>query len=362
MSLFSLLKKNASEGPAILPHPTCLYLDWPNSEAQWLTIDQLQLQLLGQDQDQKQQKQQWKTTVQWKELGCDILISTNCPSTQDPKFKFNEGYDEYKSVPYLKSHLQKCIRRSNSFKAIKTAAHLYILDCSELLKRLSIIAVEDAIPIDGFSTLVWMYAACRAGYNLSDEHLCWILGYVHDLCQCKYYEQFAQPQQTAVQRDLKALRLRTLPPAGRNLCYSLMFRQQHQRPATKGDKTMLQTAATIWATRFRVNSEFIDLLSRKLIFVSPPFDGLNRNEWISAAIDYHCYPGIVLNIIEKHDEFNQEDIREAIWHCSSCLTNKANIAEDLKQRDKDSVRHNEVWKVIKRDFLSLARFMITKNA
>ncbi len=125
---------------------------------------------------------------------------------------------------------------------------------------------------------------------------------------------------------------------------------------------MLQTAATTWATRFRVNSEFIDILERKLIFVSPPFDGLNRNEWITAAIDYHCYPGVVLNLIEKHDEFNQEEIREAIWHCSSSLTNKANIAEDLKQRDKDSVRHNQVWKVIKRDFLSLARFMIVKNA
>jgi flagellar hook-associated protein FlgK len=44
------------------------------------------------------------------------------------------------------------------------------------------------------------------------------------------------------------------------------------------------------------------------------------------------------------------------------ITNKANIAEDLKQRDKDLEKHTQVWKVIKRDFLSLAKFMIAKNA
>jgi hypothetical protein len=352
MSLFSLLKKTSGSSADVpLTHPTCLYLNWPPSatEAVWLTVNEVVTNDI-----------KWQTTVQWKELGSDILIATNCPSfTSNSAAAAGESLSEedtYRNVAYLKSHLQKCIRRSNSYKAIKTAVHFYQLDSMELLRRLAIIAVEDCLPINGFSTIVWMTAACSAGYNLSEEHLCWILGYIHDLCQCKYYEQY--PPMTG--GDLKSLRLRTLPAPGRNLCYSILFRQAYG--GMKGDKSMLFSAATLWATRFRVQSEFIHLLDRPLIFISPPTDVLHRHEWLGSAIDFHCYPGILLNLVEKHDEFTPEDVKEAIWHCSSSLTNKANIAEDLKQRDKDLERHNKVWKVIKRDFLSLAKFMISKNA
>lgn len=356
MSLFSLLKK-PSDGSTPLIHPTCLYLDlnvndskWPK-EAQWLTTNEIDRSAI-----------KWQTTVNWKELGCDILIATNCPSFTGSNINLrpdDETEEPYRNVPYLKSHLQKCIRRSNSYKAIKTAMHFYQLDCLELLRRLAVIAVEDCLPLNGFSTLVWMTAACSGGYNLSEEHLCWLLGYVHDLCQCKYYEQFPATSSASL-TDIKSLRLRSLPTEGRNLCYSLLFRQAYG--GMKGDKSMLFSAATVWATRFRLNAEFIRLLDRPMIFITPPYDVLHRSEWLNSAIDFHCYPGIVLNLTEKHDEFTPEAIREAIWHCSSSLTNKANIASDLKQRDKDLEKHVKVWKVIKRDFLSLAKFMISRNA
>jgi hypothetical protein len=235
--------------------------------------------------------------------------------------------------------------------------HFYHLNSMEFIRRLGIIAVEDCLPVKGYSTLIWMTAACSVGYNLNYEHLCWLLGYVHDLCQLKYYEQFPPPPADG---NLKSLRLRSLTVDGKNLCYSLLFRQAYG--GMKGDKSLLFSAASIWATRFRVNSEFVGLLERKRIFISPPLDTLHRNEWIGAAVDFHCYPGILLNLTEKHDEFTANDVQQAIWHCSSSLTNKANIAEDLKQRDKDNAKHAQTWKVIKRDFLSLAKFMISKNA
>jgi hypothetical protein len=348
MSLFSLLKTSGSSAPPLL-HPTCLYLDWPEAEAVWLTTAEMSVKT-----DFK-----WQTTVHWKELGCDILIATNYPSTFLSSVDDDEDETEpYRNVAYLKSHLQKCIRRSNSYKALKTAKHFYQLDSMEFIRRLGIIAVEDCLPLHGYSTLVWMTAACSGGYNLSKEHWCWLLGYVHDLCQCKYYEQFAQVK--AEDCNLKSLRLRTLSEEGRNLCYSLLFRQAYG--GMKCDKGMLYSAAAIWSSRYKINSEFARLLPRERIFISPPQEVLSRNEWILAALDFHCYPGVTLNLTEKHDEYTPEDIKEAIWHCSSSVTNKANIAEDLKKRDKDGERHNQVFKVVKRDFLSLAKFMIAKNA
>ena len=346
MSIFSLLKATSSSAAALV-HPTCMFLDWESdTEAKWLTANEINRSVI-----------KWSCTVNWKELNCDILIATTFPSASKPYTTDNQDIiSAYRSVPYLKSHLQKCIRRSNSYKAIKTAMHLYHLDCAELLRRLGIIAVEDALPISGYSTLVHLTAAVSHGYNLSEEHLCWIMGFIHKLCSITYYEQI--PAFTESEASLKTLKLRSLPPEGRNLCYSLVFR--HAYGGTKGDKAMLMSAAKLWATRYRVSSEFIKLInaSGSCVFISLPTEELKPHEWILAAVDFHCYPGVLLNLSEKHDEFTTEDIKEAIWHCSSSITNKANIADDLKQRDKDATRHLQVWSVIKKNYLSLAKFMI----
>jgi hypothetical protein len=347
MSLFSLLKSTStSTSASALVHPTCIFLDWiEGAPAKWLTVGEME----GIKPNIK-----WQTIVKWKELNSDIIIATNYQSTVNPV----DSSSSTGSVPYLKSHLQKSIRRSNSFKAVKTASLLFRIDALELLRRLAIIAVEDAMPVSGYSTLVWLIAACSGGYTLSEEHHCWILGYVHNLCCCSHYEQVPKPT-TPPDQAVKSLRLRSLTGEGRDLCYSLLFRQAYG--GMGGDKELLRSATELWAARYRVNSEFIKLLSVPTYLITPPQDPLTPNEWIAAAVDYHCYPGIILNLSEKHDEFTPEDIKEAIWHCSSSLTNKANIAENLKQRDNTSARHQAVWRVIKRDFLSLARFMISRT-
>jgi hypothetical protein len=322
-----------------------MFLDWEaDPVAKWLTANEIDRAVI-----------KWSCTVNWKELNCDVLIAVTCPSAAKPYTTDNQDLiSSYRNVPYLKSHLQKCIRRSNSYKAIKTAMHLYHLDCAELLRRLSIIAVEDALPVKGYSTLMLLTAAVSHGYNLSEEHVCWIMGYIHTLCSLRYYEQIPTFAETEV--SLKTLKLRSLSPEGRNLCYSLVFRNAYG--GMKGDRAMLMSAAKLWATRYRVSSEFIKLLDTPCVFISLPTEELKPHEWILAAVDFHCYPGVLLNLSERHDEFTTEDIKEALWHCSSSLTNKGNIADDLKQRDKDSSRHIQVWSIIKKNYLSLAKFMI----
>lgn len=49
------------------------------------------------------------------------------------------------AVPLLKSHLQKCIRRSRENLAVRTARHLLLTDPEALLRRLPVIMVEDAV-------------------------------------------------------------------------------------------------------------------------------------------------------------------------------------------------------------------------
>ena len=339
MSLFSLLKQSKQEAPLL--HPTCLYLDWPSCEAVWLTSHEVNLQNI-----------KWHTKVNWKELGCDILIATNIATgNEDWKQPYQESLEPVSTVPFLKSHLQKSIRRSNAFKAIKTACHLDLL---ELLRRLSIIAWEDTLPINGYSTLIWFLAAVSNGYIMNYENFCWLLGYIHDLSLFEYYEQYPKTYEPVT---LKSLRLRSLPQEGRNLCYSLMFRQAYG--GTKDDKLQIGQCAQIWASRFRTQSNFIELLQRKIKYISPPIESLKPEEWLLASIDYHVNPNLLLNLAERHDSYTTEDIKEAIWHCSSSCTNKINISINLKQRNPGG--HTDLYKEIKKSHLGLAKYLIEKS-
>ena len=70
---------------------------------------------------------------------------------------YNIGKEKiYKNVHYLKSHLQKCIRKQNDYLAIPTCNHLLKLDTVELLRRLPIIMLEDTELHESFSTLIWL--------------------------------------------------------------------------------------------------------------------------------------------------------------------------------------------------------------
>lgn len=334
-------------------HPKCFYLKWttdgpsdcPRYVASWVCFDDLD-----------KSKIVWKESIKWKELGDDIILATDYQSAPYHSLVKNS----YSNTAYLKSHLQKCIRRNNTSKALKTVYHLYNLDPSELLRRLCIIAIEDALPLQGFSTLVWLMAAHSKGFSLSVSHLGWILGYTYDLAQCKYYEQI--DHSLVVKKGIKFsnLKLFKLNQDGRNLCYSIMLRQSFG--GMRGDKNMCISAAFLWSVRYNTKSRFLSLLDRKQIFVSMPSNDLWKSEWLLAAIDFHCYPGILNYIWERHDKYDEDKIKSAIWHCSSSVTTKKNIAVDLKQRDWNNLEHLTIWKDIRKTFLSIGKFMVDKNA
>ena len=331
----------------------CFYLKWtddgqpemPKYIAQWTNLEDLD-----------KSKIKWKRTVKWKEIGEIILATDFSPDKEYLIVKENI----YNNENYLKSHLQKCIRRSNVSKSIKTAMHFYDRQVHDFLRRLCIIAVEDALPLDGYSTLVWLMAANSKEYKISDSHLGWLLGYVHDLAKCPYYEQIDHDLAQKKGKTLRNLRLYQHKQDGRNLTYSIMFRQAYGGMRT--DKKMCLNSAMLWSMRFGTDSRFLQLLKREQIFVTPPTAELRKNEWFCAAIDFHCYPGICNYLWERHDEYDEDLLKQVIWHCSSCITNKKNIATDMGQRCWDNVQYREIWKVIRKDFNNITKFMIQKNA
>ena len=338
-----LIKK--VEGRRLNVHPTCFYLDWLHKDgprATWIPLTEV-----------PKGQTVFSSYVKWKDLRYDVMLATNY---QGEHYSV-QAENPYKNVSYLKSHLQKVMRRSNTYKALKTAWHFLDLDLHEFLRRLAIIAVEDCLPMQGYSILIWLLAGYTKGYIISDIQIAWCLGYVHDLSKCKYYEQF--DHHGGSKEDLptvRQMRVFTLPQEGKDLVYSILFRQSYG--GMKGDQAMCRVAALSWANRYHTKSLHLEHLQRKTIYITPPYYELQQGEWVLAALDFHCCPNIIGSLWEKHDEYTEEEIKNAIWHCSSSITNKALISEDLGQRDTE--KYKDIWKVIRKDMQGYAKFVLEK--
>ena len=78
---------------------------------------------------------------------------------------------KYRKNQYLLSHLQKCIRRTDSMKSVKSAKHLLDLDINSFMRRLPIIMLEDVTIHESFPVIVWLMIAVskKDGHNGTKE-------------------------------------------------------------------------------------------------------------------------------------------------------------------------------------------------
>jgi len=325
------------------PYPTYFYLDWNKKKAEWRTIQN--------SPDQKKLK--FTSTVRWKELkNLNINICTNYLES-DADFTALEFENQYSNVSYLKSHLQKSIRRSDVWRTLKTAYHMMLLDLQSFLRRLGIIAIEDSVPVDGFNMLVWFTAAVSKGYKLSSTQKCWCLGYAMKLAESKLYDPIASI--TANEFDITKNKLYRLSQEHADLIYSLQFRKAYG--GMGGDKLMLNIASNKWIDRFNTGID-VSYLLVVVPFVLPPIEMLDQNEWILAAIDYHCCPSIVNNILMAYDDLTEDIVRKAIWHYSSSVTNKQCCDGTPFVADNKTEELHKVWIRIRKKFLNMAAYML----
>lgn len=321
------------DGEPVLFHPSCFYLD--GYQARWITPKELPAGAAV-----------WNACVNWKSMRMDVTVCTNVPCNPGKITLENPCSNK----DYLKSHLQKAIRRSNVYRALKTAIHHMDVSMQDFLRRLAIIAIEDALPLDGYSTLVWFMVANSKGYELSFGQICWCLGYAMDLARCPSRDIYP-PTPTGRPRT------KSLPPAGKDLVYSILFRQAYG--GMDGDQDMLNRAAGLWTARYHTGSLYVSNLSRKQIFVTPPTSPLHAEEWYLAAIDFHCCPNIIFAILENHEIYSEEDIRTTIWYCSSSITDKKYLSGEPDKSVEQKYR--DIWQVIERDCRRYAYSMLQRT-
>jgi hypothetical protein len=312
-------------GQNLNAHPTCFYLCWEKNTAEWCNAD-----------DHKDAV--FRTYVKWPAFKRDILIASDEPSSGSAAIV---DHKNLKNISYLKSHLQKSVRLSNTYRAILTACEFIEHDMSMFLRRILIIAIEDALPLEGYEVLTWFMSAHSKGYILNTDQIRWCLKYVYDLAKCSHYEQVNPISSNTF---IKNLRLPVLPVEGKTLIYSILFRETYG--GLKHDMELCQNIAVLWSARFHTKSLHLSLLKRETGYMTYASRGLALRDWYLSAIDFHTSPSLITFIREKYDHYSELEIKLTIWHLSSSRTNKKNIGTDYQLRNNQL--YIGIWKEIKK--------------
>ncbi|KAG2493933.1 hypothetical protein HYH03_007864 [Edaphochlamys debaryana] len=136
----------------------------------------------------------------------------------------------------------------------------------QLLRRLSVVCVEDAVLHPGLPLVVWLMAAQAKGYSLGGAHVEALLGLTFQLAAVQVRDGLPHPwdggdgaapsaagagaaaQLLSAPLSLSAVDALRLPPAEAGLVKSLLLRAAHGGMA--GDVRLLRGCAAYWAARF----------------------------------------------------------------------------------------------------------------
>ena len=204
--------------------------------------------------------------------------------------KFTEYYPDkkiyYSKYQYLQSHLQKCIRRMDSIKSVKTAKHLIDINIVSFLRRLPIIMLEDVTIHESISIIIWLMIAVSKGYKIRYDMIKWLLGVVYHLSNDINKTIYNNKNIPVVEINMEH--------PNKNILYSLFFRKAFG--GMNGDMNMIQYYInTIQENNIIIQKDKIPLIK---ICMEP----LDKKEWIYQANDFHCNK-YILNCIKRFVSF-----------------------------------------------------------
>lgn len=252
---------------------------------------------------------------------------------------------KYKNVGFLKSLLQKAIRKSNPNIAVKCAYHYILLDLQDFLRRLPIIIIEDTTIHEVYPTLIWlMIASTKEGFEFSKEIYEYLMGIVYVIAQIPYYHEY-KLLENENNKNIKISKNSII----KDLVYSLNIRKAYG--GMKCDLIMLENYANMWNELNSENKYLSKMNIRPILLES--IGTLELNEWIIEAIDFHCAPQILTYIKEEYDEYDEEYIKKLIWHYSSKINvRRENKVEDISIND---------WNKIKKYVYRVQHYLLEEN-
>jgi hypothetical protein len=311
------------------------YLIWenkfaPNIEAYWTNIRPEKINFIEQ-------------------IKCDYIKKGHyfyiCGYFIDNNEKYNLPKETiYKNTQYLKSHLQKCIRKQNYTFAVPTAFHMMKLDLNDFLRRLPIIMIEDVYLHNSFSTLIWlMIADSTHNFKFKRYIYEWLLGVVYLLCVINDKDTIdcGNIGETNISKIIDILNeYNKLNEIEYSLLYCMHLRIAYG--GMKCDLEMFENYTYVWKKRFIDKDEVKKINNTVIKPISINVSKLEIENWDLSAIDYHCNQKIIGYILKKYDDIDESELKKLIWYNSSCLNSR------VKNIPYNEEKWNEIKKYVEK--------------
>ena len=139
---------------------------------------------------------------------------------------------------FLKSHLQKCVRRGYTQKAICTAFILMENNICDFLRRLPIIILEDVYLIEDYDVLIW-FMVMSTKIKIPETAKMWLLYIVKSISECPYLNYYEYLNEFKPETDIHTISIDKLS----NL-YAIFIRIAYG--GLKGDILMMNYLLNNW--------------------------------------------------------------------------------------------------------------------
>ena len=348
--------------------PTIFYIDW-NWERSYPVSNAV---MLKESIDITKNYYTFQKYIAWRDFKSKLLICGNFPKEQlQAPYRFY-GNPRIRNKSFLKSHLQKCIRRCKDAEAVKTAFDLMQLDFLMFLRRIVIIMIEDVHLHQSISTICWMMVAYGENeWNPSKNHIEWLLGVVSLLSLSKIAHSV--PRISVIDINNYKSKLDLLYDKSKKrftVLWCLLLRKSYG--GMKCDMDMLNGAFTVWydilphLKKSIENQEIKNLFYIPVKAVSVALQSLILQQYCLEAVDFHCYPEICNQLLYSLDEeyiekneLDEEKLKSLIWEFNSKINvrkyiyvgnsyNKDKLIENIK---KDEIK---IWEEIKDKYYQIA--------
>jgi hypothetical protein len=248
------------------------------------------------------------------------------------------------SLSLIKSNLQKAIRRKKEDVALHSTMELiqsgYALD---LLRRLTIISIEDVLINTSYCIIVWYFIALSNHYVLSNEDVDFIYSYVKYICHIEFICENEDDHPSHYHHYGLHNIIQNVD------CIALYLRLQYG--GFNGEKTLL-------------NKHIHDIMMNQIMIYDNDLIIEKHRKYntelpiLKCSIDFHCFTNMIENVYSKilmedsNTIITQTDVKNYIWHFDSNVN--ARIVPKKNGLDES------LWKTVMKPKCDMYRFAIMK--
>lgn len=247
------------------------------------------------------------------------------------------------SIPFIKSNLQKGIRRKEHDVVYQSLLWLLSEDKISVLRRLPIIMIEDTILFQQIEIIIWLMIADKE-YILREGDVEIILCIVKNMIEENGYFNYERNIEDNKIDDIKGIENDTLR--------SLAYREKYG--GMKGDMKLINKAIHYYMKNKYLIVEVKEYDMREIMEKYEELDCVYI-DILWEAIDFHCYPFILSNISDKTG-YTREMIKEYIWYSDSAW----NERKELTKRKSNEYKKKEEWIIIENELEKERKKIIEK--